>query len=223
MDPNQNQNYFQGLPNSNLSAMPYTNRAIGEVKGYYDPYTQYGNNPQDFVNQIYGSFQDSPALQREREMAGKGLTSAAAASGRINNPAYEKQYGDLMGSLGSDQMRRYFEDVMKERGLGLQAAQGAAGDVGNLYNQAGGLSYQHDRERDLQKRQNKNDMWNTGFRALGTAAGAYLGGAPGAAGGDKLADWLYNYFNKGSEPDSGDYGRGAFNPDLYQNEMSQWW
>lgn len=221
MDPNYN--YMQGLPNQNLSAMPYMNKAIGEVKGYYDPYTQYANNPQDFVNQIYGSFQDSPALRRERELAGKGLTSAAAASGRINNPAYEREYGDLMGSLGSEQMRRYYEDVMKERGLGLQASMGAAGDVGNLYNQAGELSYQHDRERELQRRQNQSDLWQTGLRTLGTAAGAYFGGAPGAAGGDKLAQMLYSWF--GGSPDSGGMqpGAGPFNADRYQDISSKWW
>ncbi|CAB4134211.1 hypothetical protein UFOVP270_30 [uncultured Caudovirales phage] len=220
MDPNYN--YLQGMPNQNLSAMPYANKAIGEVKGYYDPYTKYGNNPQDFVNQIYGSFQDSPALQRERDLAGKGLRSAAAASGRINNPAYEREYADLMGSLGSDQMRRYFEDVMKERGFGLDAAKGAAGDVSNLYGEAGQLSYQHDREKELQERQNKSDMWRTGLKALGTAAGAYFGGAPGAAGGDKLAELLYNFFNKGSNSNY-ETGAGAFNPDLYKDISSQWW
>jgi hypothetical protein len=215
MDPNQF-NYLQGFPNQNNPAMPYINQAIGETKGYYDPYTQYGNNPQDFTNKIYESFQDSPALQRERDLAGKGLRSAAAASGRINNPAYEREYADLMGALGSDQMRRYYEDVMKERGLGLQAAQGAAGDIGNLYNQAGGLSFQLDRE----KRQNKNDILNSILKGLGTMGGAALGGAPGSA----LGAWLSSLFHKGSSPSEESYGSGmgAYNPDRYRDISSQW-
>jgi len=214
MDPNYN--YMQGLPNQNNSAMPYINKAIGETKGYYDPYTQYGNNPQDFVNQIYGSFQDSPALQRERDLAGKGLRSAAAASGRINNPAYEREYGDLMGALGSDQMRRYYQDVMGERDRGLQASMGAAGDIGTLYNQAGGLSFQQDRE----KKQNQNDIWNSIIKGLGTLGGQALGGAPGSA----LGSWLSSLFHKGSSPDEQSYGggMGAYNPDKYRDISSQW-
>lgn len=212
MDPN----YFEGLPNQNNAAMPYMNKAIGEVKGYYDPYTQYANNPQDFINSIYSSFQDSPALQRERELAGKGLTSAAAASGRINNPAYERQYADLMGSLGSEQMRRYMQDVMAERGLGFQAAQGAAGDIGNIYNQAGGLSFQ----QDLQKKSDKRGMWDSLLKGLFGLGGAAIGGAPGAAVGAGLSNW---FSDQNSAPSSGmSQGMGSYNPNMFSQMFPDW-
>ena len=206
MDPYNN---FQGMPGGKSGAMPYMNQAINEVKGYYDPFTQYGAAPEEFVNKIYSSFKDSPVFQRERDERLKGLTSAAAASGRINNPAYEREYGDLGGSMMSDQMRRYFQDVMGERGLGLQAAQGAAGDVGNLYNQAGGLEFQ----REQQQKQNQYDMWRSLIGGAGTAVGGALGGPLGTMAGN----WFSNLFNNNS---GGNQNQGYQSPQLNANNYS---
>lgn len=193
MDPQSqfgNMDFFQGLNHSNNPAYGFLNQGANAVNSYYQPYTQYANNPQDFVNSIYSSFQDSPILQREREQRLKGLTSRAAASGRINNPAYEEEYADLSGNLMSEQMRRYFNDIMAERQLGLGASQGAAGDISNIYGSGATLAGQE----NLQKKKDRNSLWGTLLQGAGMAAGAYLGGPTGAAAGGQLGsslgDWM---------------------------------
>jgi hypothetical protein len=185
MDPN-NSNYFSGMPGSNNPAMPYMNRAIGETHRYYDPYTAYASNPEDFVNRIYGSFEDSPMYQRAREQGLKAHTAASAASGRINNPAYEDEMSGLASSLFTDQMRQYYQDVLGQQGIGLQAAGMASGDIGNLYNQAGGLAFQQDQQR----KKNKNALWGSLINSAGTIGGAALGGPLGTALGGALSKGL---------------------------------
>lgn len=181
MDPN-NQDYFSGMPSINNPAMPYMNRAIGEAHGYYDPYTAYASNPEDFVNRIYSSFQDSPMYQGARERGLKAHTAAAAASGRANLPAYEDEMSALAQSLYTDQMRQYFQDVMGQQGLGLQAAGMASGDIGNLYNQAGGLAFQQDQQR----RKDQNALLSSLIKSGGTIGGAIIGGPIGASIGGAM-------------------------------------
>jgi len=184
MDPNQN--YFQGLPHSDTSAFPYLNQAMGQVHQYYDPYTQFANNPQDFINQIYASFQDSPIFQRERDERMKGLTSAAAASGRINNPAYEREFAELGGNLMSEQMRRYLQDVMGERQLGLQAAQGASGDISNIFGTGATLAQQ----QDLQKESDRRGLIDAIMQGATSIGGSILGGPIGSVLGQGLSKWM---------------------------------
>jgi len=185
MDPNY-MNYFQGFPNNKNPAMPYMNQAIGQAHSYYAPYTSYANNPEDFVNRIYGSFQDSPIYEQARERGLKAHTAASAASGRINNPAYEEEMGALGSALYNDQMRQYYQDVLGQQGLGLQAAGMASGDIGNLYNQAGGLAFQ----QDQQKQKNKNSLLSALISGVGTIGGAALGGPIGGALGGALSTGL---------------------------------
>jgi hypothetical protein len=187
MQPNYgNMDFFQGLNHSNNPAYGFLNQAGNAVNNYYSPYTQYANNPQDFINSIYGSFQDSPVLQREREERLKGLTSRAAASGRINNPAYEEEYSDLAGGLMSDQMRRYLQDVMGERQLGFQASQGAASDIGNIYGSGAQLAG-HDAQ---QKASDRRNLLSSLIQGATTLGGAALGGPIGGALGSGLSKWM---------------------------------
>lgn len=189
MDPQAqfgNMDFFQGLNHSNNPAYGFLNQGANAMQSYYNPYTQFASNPQDFINSIYGSFQDSPVLQREREQRLKGLTSRAAASGRINNPAYEEEYADLAGNLMSDQMRRYLQDVMGERQLGFQASQGAASDIGNIYGSGSQLAAQE----NLQNKSDKNAWLSALIKGATTLGGAALGGPAGGAVGGVLGQGL---------------------------------
>jgi|SRR5579872_325566 len=187
MDPNfNNYNNFAGLSQGDSAPMQYLNRGMNETRGLYNPYLQYANNPEESVNRIYGTFQDSPLYQRAREQKLKGLTSAAAASGRINNPAYEQEYGDLGAQLLIDQMRQYYGDVMGERDLGFRASQGLAGDVGNMYGSGSTLAAQ----KDLEKQKQKNDLISSLIQGVGTIGGAAIGGPLGGALGNALGQGL---------------------------------
>lgn len=189
MDPN-NIDYFQGLTNSNNPAYGFLNQGANAVQGLYDPYTQYANNPEDFINRIYSTFQDSPVFQRERDQRLKGLTSRAAASGRINNPAYEEEYADMAGGLMSEQMRRYLQDVMGERQLGFQASQGLAGDMGNIYGTGATLAAQEKQQKSSDRRGLLNALIQGATTIGGAALGGPIGGALGTALGKGLNNWM---------------------------------
>lgn len=220
MDPNynsQNPNYFQGMPYADKNpAMPYINKAMGEVKGYYDPYTNNAANPEFNIDRIAANFKKSPAFNQAYDDRARAHEAAAAASGRINNPSFGREMGDLASSFYTDEMRKYIQDVMGQQGLGLQAAGMASGDVSNLYGQGGNLAFQ----QDTQERKNQQDIMRSIINALGTAGGAALGGAPGAVGGKSLSDILYKMFGGGSSPEP-EQGYGFNNP-MYSNLNSSY-
>lgn len=219
MDPYNNQPYnnqpnnFAGMPNSNGPSFPYTNRAINETKSYYDPYTEYARNPEDFLARISQSFKQNPGQIRANDIRMKEHTGAAAASGRINNPQYEEEHGDLASSLYNQDMQQYIDNIMKQQGLGLQAAQGASGDIGNLYNTAGTAAHQ----KDTQDRTDKNALISAILQAIGTMGGAYLGGPPGAAAGNAAGKGLSNMFSP-----KDNYNGGNFSNYLNGNRSSPW-
>lgn len=208
MDPyNNNQpNNFNGMPNSSGPAFPYLNQGINEVKGYYDPYTSNASDPQGFLAKIMEGFKQNPGQLRANDLRMKAHTGAAAASGRINNPAYEEEHGDLAGALYNEDMQQYIKNILDQQNLGLNAAHGAAGDIGNLYGSAGTAAHQD----DIQKRSDKAALMSSIIQALGTAAGGALGGPPGAAAGGAGASWLAKLFNK--QPSNEDQGYGFNNP-----------
>jgi len=116
----------------------------------------------------------------------KGLTSAAAASGRINNPAYEREFAEMGGNLMSEQMRRYLQDVMGERQLGLQAAQGASGDISNIFGTGATLAQQ----QDLQKESDRRGLIDAIMQGATSIGGSLLGGPLGGVLGQGLSKWM---------------------------------
>ncbi len=208
MDPynNSQPNNFNGMPNSNGPSFPYINKGINEVKGYYDPYTSNASDPQGFLAKIMEGFQQNPGQLRANDLRMKAHTGAAAASGRINNPAYEEEQGDLASSLYNQDMQQYIQNILAQQQLGLGAAQGAAGDISNLYGTAGTAAHQD----DVQKRSDKSALTSAIMQALGTAAGGALGGPPGAALGGAGASWLSKLF--GNSHSNQDQGYGFNNP-----------
>jgi|SRR5712675_3749130 len=218
MDPYKNQPYnnqpnpFQGLSKYNGPSTPYTGQALNEVKGYYDPYTEYARNPEDFLSRISQSFKQNPGQIRANDIRMKEHTGAAAASGRINNPQYEEEHGDLASALYNQDMQQYIDNIMKQQGLGFQAAQGAAGDVSNILGEEGAYAERASR----QKQQDENAQWQAIIKAIGMMGGAYLGGPAGAAAGGQLAGQFAP--GGGNEPEQG-YG---YNNPNYSNRNSRW-
>lgn len=185
MDPyNRNQpNYFQGLPSANNASAPYANKALGEVKNYYDPYTAYAGDPEGLLARIMGNFEQSPGQMRANQERLMAQSNTAASQGRALSPMQIKEQGDLASALTSEQMQQYIQNVLAQQQLGLGAAQGAAGDVGNIYNQQGAYAYQDQREN----KNNRNAFLSSLIQALATGAGGLLGGPPGAAAGAGLS------------------------------------
>ena len=217
MDPyNTNQpNYLQGFPDSKNAAFPFLNKAIGEVKDYYDPYTEYARNPEDFLARISESFKQNPGQIRANQERMTAMANTAASQGRSLSPMHMRDQGDLASALYNQDMQQYIENIFKQQGLGLQAAQGASGDVSNLYGDLGEYA-----ERDQrQGKADKNALISSIIQALGTAAGGALGGPPGAAAGGAGASWLAKLFGDNGSDDEQGYG---FNNPGYSNLNSSY-
>lgn len=221
MDPyNTNQpNYLQGLPGSNNAAFPFVNKAIGEVKNYYDPYTEYARNPEDFLARISESFKQNPGQIRANQERMSAMDNTAASQGRALSPMHMRDQGDLASSLYNQDMQQYIQNILAQQQLGLGAAQGASGDISNLYGDLGEYA-----ERDQRQGQaDKNALISSIIQAMGTAAGGALGGPPGAAAGGAGASWLAKLFNK--SPSNEPQGYGFNNPgysNLNSSYNNQW-
>lgn len=217
MDPynNAQPNNFQGMPNSRGPAFPYINKGINEVKGYYDPYTEYASNPEDFMSRIMESFKQNPGQLKSNELRMNAMDNTAASQGRSLSPNHMRDQGDLAGALYNQDMQQYIDNIFKQQGLSLQAAQGASGDIGNLYGSAGTAAHQD----DIQKRSDKSALTSAIIQALGTAAGGALGGPPGAAAGAGLSQWLKKLFSPGASDQEEGYG---FNNPGYSNLNSSY-
>lgn len=210
MDPynNAQPNNFSGMPNSSGPAFPYLNQGINEVKGYYDPYTEYASNPEDFMSRIMESFKQNPGQIKSNEIRMNAMDNTAASQGRALSPNHMREQGDLAGALYNQDMQQYIDNIFKQQGLGLQAAQGASGDIGNLYGSAGTAAHQD----DIQKRSDKAALISSIIQAIGTMGGAAIGGPPGAAAGSTLAGLLNNH---SSIKTGDDYIGGV--PNMFQN------
>lgn len=208
MDPynNAQPNNFNGMPNSSGPAFPYINKGINEVKGYYDPYTSNANDPEGIVARIMSNFNQSPGQMKSNEEKLRAQNNTAAATGRGTSGMHMRDQGDLASSLYSEQMQEYIKNVLDQQNLGLNAAHGAAGDIGNLYGSAGSGAHQE----DIQNRSDKSALISAIMKAIGTAGGAALAGPPGATAGAGLSEWLTKLFSK--EPSNEDQGYGFNNP-----------
>lgn len=184
MDPynNTQPNNFQGMPNSNGPAFPYINKGINETKGYYDPYTSNANDPEGFLARIMESFKQNPGQIKSNEIRMNSMDNTAASQGRALSPMHMRDQGDLAGALYNQDMQQYIDNIFKQQGLGLQAAQGASGDISNLYNQGGQYAYKDQQQQEHDKRA----LMSAIMQAFGMAAGGAVGGAPGAKIGASL-------------------------------------
>jgi hypothetical protein len=214
MDPNyynSQPNNFNGMPGSNGPSFPYANKAINEVKGYYDPYTSNANDPEGIVARIMGNFNQSPGQIKSNQERLNAADNTAAAQGRSLSPMHMRDQGDLASALYSEQMQQYIKNVLDQQNLGLNASTSAAGDIGNLYNSAGTAAHQD----ELQKQSDKNSLISAIMQAIGTMGGAAIGGPAGAAAGGAAGTGLSKFFSK--QPEQNDMRGYGFNNPNYSN------
>ena len=90
-------------------------------------------------------------------------------------------------------MQQFLKNVLGVFNTGLEGEEGIAGRgfdasksltdlLGGALNQQGGLAYKN----QVDKNQNKTDLWNMFGKALGAGVGGYLGGVPGAKAGSSI-------------------------------------
>lgn len=129
-------------------AQKYLDRIPGTVKPYYDPYIQAGqrqlpgleqqygqlmNNPGGKLNEIGGSFQQSPGFQFALQQALQGANQGAAAGGMAGSPMAQQQNMDIATQLGNQDYYNWLNQATGMYGQGLAGSQG-------LYNSGMGAS-----------------------------------------------------------------------------------
>lgn len=128
-----------GNSDPSKGAMKYLNQIPGTVSPYYNPYIQAGqnqsqglqdqysrliNNPSDVMNQIGGSYQQSPGFQFAVQQALQGSGNAAAAGGMAGSPQHEQQNQELATNLADQDYNQYMQNALGLYGQGLQGSQG---------------------------------------------------------------------------------------------------
>lgn len=199
---------FHGGKNPANAAMPFYNQIPGQVKGYYDPYINAGqnalpglqnqyndllNNPGGKLNDIGQNYQQSPGFKFAMEQALQGAGHAAAAGGMAGSPQHSQQAMQLANNIANQDYYNWLGQAtgMYNQGLsgqqnmsnqGLAAGGSMADQIAQMLAQQGNLAYQGQQQQN----QNKSDLWGN-LGALGGAVGGYAMGGPfGAYAGSKM-------------------------------------
>lgn len=129
-------------------AQKYLNRIPSTVKPYYDPYIQAGqrqlpmleqqygqlmNDPGGRLNEIGGSFQQSPGFQFALQQALQGANQGAAAGGMAGSPMAQQQNMGIATQLANQDYYNWLNQATGMYGQGLSGSQG-------LYNSGMGAS-----------------------------------------------------------------------------------
>ena len=198
---------FGGGEDPSAAANRYLKQVPGVGHKYYDPFIgsgkkaggilegEYGKmlSPTSFIDEIMKHYSESPGEQYEKNELGRGIGATAAAGGYAGTPEHQKFYGDMASKLMSGDMQQYLQNALGVYGAGIGGehdiyskgydASGSLADMlgGTLGSQAG-LAFQNSSQNNA----NRSGFLNAIAKALSTGAGAYFGGAPGAAVGSKL-------------------------------------
>lgn len=70
------------------------------------------SNPTEFMNNILGSYQESPYSQFLRKYGNQGMTNAASASGMLGSGALMKEASDYNQQLTSRDLQQYLGNVL---------------------------------------------------------------------------------------------------------------
>jgi hypothetical protein len=188
-------------------ANKYMSQIPGVGKQYYNPFIDRGNragntlegeygrmmNPTSFMDDIMKNYKMSEGAQYEQDKLGKGIGSTAAAGGFAGTPEHQRSYGEMAGKIMSGDMQQYLTNALgiHDRGMtgeegffnkGFDASSSLADLLGGTLASQGTMAYQGAQ----QKNANQSALFSAIAKALATGAGAYFGGAPGAAAGAQL-------------------------------------
>lgn len=203
------------------SANQYLTQIPGVAHKGYDPYVQSGldasgrtksqyeelmSNPQAFIDRIMKGYNTSEGYNFEKDLLTKELSNTAAAGGIAGTPLDQLNQGQAVQGLLSKDMQQYLMNALGlfrtglegEEGVatrGYDASKGLTDILGGSLNQQGGLAF----NQAQQEQKNKNDLWSMFGKALGTGAGALIGGIPtggigalpGAAAGSKIGSRIF--------------------------------
>ena len=207
------------------AAMPYLEGIPEQIKPYYEPYIQAGqqalpglqeqlqrlvSQPTDVMSQIGGQFQASPGYQFQVDQATRAANQAAAAGGMVGTPQNQYQAMQSAQQLANQDYYNYMSrglglygqglaGTQALSGQGLQAGGALAGQLANIAGSQAKLAYAGQQAQEQQA--------GGLMGMLGGVAGTVLGGPIGGAIGGGIG----KLFEGGSQPNyasGGDFGGG---------------
>jgi hypothetical protein len=184
------------------AAMPYLNQIPGQTNQYQQPFFDAGKNalnplqeqysglldkPGDKLNQIGGSYQQSPGFQFALQQALAAGNHASAAGGMSGTPTDQFNQMQMATGLANQDYNKWMENALGLYGKGLSGEQGMA-EMGQKSGQSmadmiaqtlaqqGNLAY----NGQAQQNQNRSDMFGNIAKLGGAALGGFTGGPFGA-------------------------------------------
>ena len=197
-----------GNKNPMDAANQYLNQIPGQAHQGYDPYVNAGldasgktksqyedmmNDPTGFINKIMNQYKESEGYGFAKDRLLKEMGNTSAMGGIAGTPLDQINQAEGVQGLLSKDMQQFLENALGRYDKGLAGEEGIAtrgydasgkltDALGGALNQQGGLAFNDAQQNN----KNKNDLWSMFGKALGTGAGAYFGGLPGAAVGSKI-------------------------------------
>ncbi len=172
---------------------PYINAGQEAYPGLKDQYGRLISNPGQRMNEIGSEYHQSPGFKFALEQALQGAGHAAAAGGMAGSPQHEQQNMAIGTNLANQDYNAWLQNALGMYGTGLSGQQGiyntgartgmAAGeDMASYLANRAKIEY----ERQNAENQHSGGMWGNILGGLGTAAGAWFGGMPGAQMGGAI-------------------------------------
>lgn len=153
------------------NANQYLNKIPEQLNQGYGRAIQQGQNPHETLAGFQEGWHQSPGQKFAMDEALRASRGAAAAGGTAGTPGDQFDSGHLAASIGSDQMQQYVNNILGINNQGLQAEQGKAGDMSNLYTTQGTMGFQ----QGQQQNQQRNQLIQSLMQMLGQGAGAAMG------------------------------------------------
>lgn len=177
-------------------ANKYINQIPGKTGKYFDPYIdtggkalgktydEYGNlieDPGGRLNEIGGSFQQSPGFKFALQQALQGAGHAAAAGGMAGSPAHEQQNMQLATDLANQDYYNWLGQATGLYGKGLEGLSGisqmglqAGTSQADMIAQALAQQAQYAYEGEKAKNEAKGKTWSNIGAGIGGLASAFL-------------------------------------------------
>jgi hypothetical protein len=188
---------FGGGSDASAAQMEYYKKIQPMLEGYYNPYIQQGqnagdkyrqnldvmmaNNGKDFVNDIYNSYQESPAYKFAAGQATTAANNAAAAGGTLGTGAHQAQLADYIQGLSSRDQADYFNRIMGNYNQGMAGYQGIMNQGYNATNALAGGVTQNMQDMGALAAQQEAARQRGAMNVLGMGIGAVTGGLGGLA------------------------------------------
>jgi hypothetical protein len=192
---------FGGYKDPSKEAMGHLDNIPDQLRRYFDPYINRGNQMGDLLqgeygdlindpggrlNEIGGGYQQSPGFQFAMQQALQGAGNASAAGGMAGSPQHTQQNMELATNLANQDYNTWIQNALglhgrgmggaeNMYGIGAEAGMGLGQNLASIEAQKARLAFESANSRN-QQRGGIGGMIGGG---LGMMAGGPIGGAIG--------------------------------------------